>query len=521
MKKTLFMLLVIGLCSPALAVSMNNDTSGDIQKVTFTWDEGEDTGRLNQELQLSKDTVITVGEGKNLTLYGNASGGVRGAVFGTYDLTKDGDGDLQVRLNDTLRNLDAGPTVTNDFGGSVTVEKGTLTLLHDTDDGVKKRITAYIGGGKDMTDTDTEITVKSGATLYMTDYTGINIPTGGVNTSNSETYKPKSYVQIKGTDELAIEGPKGWATPEGKNALGFGQISNAVVSANGIRNEKENERVSLTASSVILYDTRSDASVSIDNADVLAEDFTVNGHAEIRNTRIEAQVVASTAVAADARFETKVTNNSLIVCELYGNLSNVYVDATSKVQALDAAYLMLIGENKLDVNSISGVAKRLDTKMQYQVGDAVMDIATLTFNTDQLKGDMLYPETSEEFVNTTQLNVTLGDADLASLIKKYEEQGGVVFTLVLEGLDSSSCVTDQKTGALDIDLVSLTIEGYKNDNLFENGTISGVYDGKDTIFHFSMVANVDFNSAIEVPEPTTGTLSLLALAGLCARRRRK
>ena len=64
--------------------------------------------------------------------------------------------------------------------------------------------------------------------------------------------------------------------------------------------------------------------------------------------------------------------------------------------------------------------------------------------------------------------------------------------------------------------VQFTYVGPKADGYtFQEGEIgfTGFYEGSHNL---SLVAN-----APAVPEPTTGTLSLLALAGLCARRRRK
>ena len=48
-----------------------------------------------------------------------------------------------------------------------------------------------------------------------------------------------------------------------------------------------------------------------------------------------------------------------------------------------------------------------------------------------------------------------------------------------------------------------------------------IYDTSVMLRGLTLVANVSSKEAPVVPEPSTGTLSLLALAGLCARRRRK
>ena len=65
--------------------------------------------------------------------------------------------------------------------------------------------------------------------------------------------------------------------------------------------------------------------------------------------------------------------------------------------------------------------------------------------------------------------------------------------------------------------VSFTYVGPKADDYtFQEGEIgfTGYYQGSHAL-------NLVVGNATPTPEPTTGTLSLLALAGLCARRRRK
>ncbi len=81
-------------------------------------------------------------------------------------------------------------------------------------------------------------------------------------------------------------------------------------------------------------------------------------------------------------------------------------------------------------------------------------------------------------------------------------------TLTLNGVESGNPV--------ELGGVQFTYVGPKAaDYVFQTGEIgfTGYYDGSHAL---NLVAN-----GKPTPEPTTGTLSLLALAGLCARRRRK
>ena len=98
-----------------------------------------------------------------------------------------------------------------------------------------------------------------------------------------------------------------------------------------------------------------------------------------------------------------------------------------------------------------------------------------------------------------------------------KESGGFKFfnttpagtTLKLNGVGYNETV--------ELDGVSFTYVGPQEDTYtFKAGEIgfTGYYTGSHNL---SLVAK----APAPVPEPTTGTLSLLALAGLCARRRRK
>lgn len=500
------MAMLIGCCSSALAVSMVVERTGDHQNVTFSWGADEKEGTVaGKDITADIATTIDVAAGKDVTVYGTS--GKQGCVYGFGGLTKTGEGDLSIRLNDTRRQLDS----SNDFGGNVTVEAGTMTLLHDKsgDDSHS----AHIGGGKDN---QTVVTVKAGSTLYMTENTGIDIPMG-------DLAEADVYFQIEGADDVGLTSPEGWATAleEGDTNM-KGSVKNAVVTVNGITNESSESRAAVRAYSVGMVNKGDSKTLASHNTDFVAMDFTINGHTELDNTRVYSMMLSSSSVSSGSTtvdgYSATIKNHSLLLAN-YGYITNADIDATSKVQAWsDESYLQLVGKNTLEVLSQEkGVATRVDSQKAYMVGGVAMELTTLTFNTDQVKGCILDAGQTD----AAQLQVTLQDADLCTLLPTLEEKG-VVFTLVLEGLNSQACLLDPEalTGALDEDAVALTIAGYSSE-LFASGKISGEYDGTNTIFHFSTIPNVDFNSAIDVPEPTTGALSLLALAGLCARRRRK
>ncbi|MDO5449608.1 MAG: hypothetical protein Q4F30_01830 [Akkermansia sp.] len=93
-------------------------------------------------------------------------------------------------------------------------------------------------------------------------------------------------------------------------------------------------------------------------------------------------------------------------------------------------------------------------------------------------------------------NIVINSADFAKL-----QDGGMV--TLFNGVDNSFCM--DVTDYVFCELVTAS---------------EGSGDPKPTVY-FQTVGDKAVLSTTRVPEPTTGTLSLLALAGLCARRRRK
>lgn len=77
--------------------------------------------------------------------------------------------------------------------------------------------------------------------------------------------------------------------------------------------------------------------------------------------------------------------------------------------------------------------------------------------------------------------------------------------------------TIKNVGADQLQTVSL----YKGDTLLETVTYNGNMGGGNASTTMGSVFNADYAVTETVPEPATATLSLLALAGLAVRRRRK
>ena len=87
--------------------------------------------------------------------------------------------------------------------------------------------------------------------------------------------------------------------------------------------------------------------------------------------------------------------------------------------------------------------------------------------------------------------------------------------------DYWSCASSQSTGELAMDFGSNAVDLAAGKTYTLNLKITGVNNSKDVVDANGGFVHVGSISASIIPEPTTATLSLLALAGLAARRRRK
>lgn len=519
MKKTLFLTLaVLGVPSVYADTTVLADDLvskyilKDDGSMSFEYKDGSDAISFNKTITTDKKLTIEVGDGKTVTINGGVSktsGATTvnaGSIFASQGLEKTGAGDLNIRLNDVNRNIEG----KNDFEGDVTVSAGTLTLMHSGDDSKK----AHIGGG----DGSPAITVSDSAALYMGTNTGIFVPTG-----DSNGAKSGEYVQIEGADILQMDGSDkvgNWASATGK-----AELKNVVVNKTSVvKNEESDEHGIVKASSVALYGI-SQNSLSVSGVDIVVNSFTVNGDAVISDSRVYTNELSTTDVF-ESGFKVNVTNGSELYATQYGVISNMTVDATSKVQSVGEGegiwqHLLLTGVNTLEMAGLNhgGIAQRAIAENQtFLTDEGPASARVITYTTDQLAGDAIYawedPESGEMSVST--LLVRLTDDDIKNLLYSgnEEELDNVVFTLTLIDMNSSLAVLDTKTGQLDDSMIKLEIKD------FDVVSVAGYYDAQtnSTTFRFS---NLKAELPPVVPEPATATLSLLALAGLAARRRRK
>lgn len=153
-----------------------------------------------------------------------------------------------------------------------------------------------------------------------------------------------------------------------------------------------------------------------------------------------------------------------------------------------------------------------------------LNLSELTLDTSSTFGEMYAYFGTSSSVNMDNVVITLTSADMTqtdygysvdlSKMFKYADMdlNTVYFdasSVLVDGLDEGKYI-NVNFGLGD----DVKAKAEKVAVLFGNGMMTNEYTTRNG-------GNVEFRGMVVVPEPTTGTLSLLALAGLAARRRRK
>lgn len=494
-------------------------------EVTFNPDKFDESGKLtlNKTIDLTAHTTFIVDDGKTVEINGaipftGADGKTheKGSAFGSGELVKSGGGTLKIRLNDTNRDIDT--TEKNDYDGSVTVEEGTLFLIHS--DVVDSAYKARLGGGE-----NTVITIKEGATLEMGDRTEISIPLG----AHASTETNAHNIVIDG-GAVNVHADEEYHIPEMHPATST--IQNAVITREGIDQVDPEVRARLIVSGITVFDAREGDTVEFKHADIMTDDFYFNGHTVIRNTNLFAdETLIASSLATEGLFSLEVVDNSHVVygagadvhsSGTWGHVDNVYVDKTSKLQtaknSLESHWggcLHIQGQCKLDIEDVmlhqGGHAARVDGTVQAVLDGKPLTLTDIQYTTDQLSGDMLIKYDEQTHAHGT-LDLHLKDP--SSALPDGKTLSNTVFTLTLTNFDSSLLVVD-KFGNLDPNVAKLTIDAFEDTQWH---FVYGRYDAEtnNSIFTFSTMEHLHI-----IPEPATATLSLLALAALAARRRRR
>lgn len=483
MKKTLF--LVAALCTAVAQAATYTES-------TTVGGEQNLTAPTSYDVQ-GADTTVTF----------------TGIVTGNGELIKDGNGTMKARVND---NGSANP-----FTGNVTVNEGKLEIYSNVG-------ATNIGAGE-----NTAITVAKGATLQFDGETGINIPSANVH------YNSPNSVALRNSALMT-------------DAYGTSQLSNVKVTTNAIVAVDASERGSVVVNEAALTDSTHVAKNVIKGVDLNANKFSVTGDAVIDNATVRAAGTIDQIFSGDVSIEVK--NGSKVILDnktynetqdplydlRYGRLRNTTVDKTSYINSgdkdgklmakEDMAYIQLKQGNELHIASVKegGVATQYFRDGDGKIVETIEGLQAVedVYVTDQLSGCALQVG--------SDLMVTLDDTMLPDPMAFKEKGGSFTFTVVLQGLDSTAVLAgrelDEK-GFADMTKdspVQLAIGAYKDAPWYQMDTtiqlaafssygVGEENQGPATVFKFTV-------DGLVIPEPATATLSLLALAGLAARRRR-
>ncbi len=437
---------------------------------------------------------------------------VKVTLSGSDNIVKKGGGTLEATVNTDSKE--------NQFTGNVDVQEGTMELKNPSlgSDNPPKGV---IGASqKDGSGTGAIIKVAEGAELVMGEKTGINIP-GGNLTNNEPQY---TNLILGGENKFSKES----------------HLSNVVVQETSIAaTEGSSKKGIVVAEGISLTDHVSTNPINVVNVDAKVNEAHLTGYINVTNSTVEcADVLWMMNFNGKDDMCLKVQNNSSVYLDDEGGigiLEDVSVDATSRVNVKDVigakaakgemARIYLLGENDLHVSATEngGLAEKsvsecTNPEHHHTAGDKG---EIITYTSSQLSGCSL--------VDGESSIVVFLDDDLPN-ISDYKH---FTFNLVMLGVDVSSAIDDKLSKELEQE--GYEFEEGKHYFMGDNSPMSIILDENMqkagiTLNHLSIAHYNDYQgqgqatiltfSTDNIPEPATATLSLLALAGLCARRRR-
>ena len=434
---------------------------------------------VNSGVNVNKDTTFVVEDGATVNL------GYR--IDGTGNITKEGAGTLATLINENV------------FGGNISYS-GSVYVMEGTLIANKKSVLGAADNAVVVVDKDATLVLQHD-----------RVPEGSQGAKSA---------QIRIPEGMAEKGAERTVSIDSGNESDA-SLSNVHISLEGIRpyDDRDDGRASIDAYQVFFKDlTMSENPLKVTMADIVGTLVDFDGHAIVDNSTIHTDstfTVYSSDFTGRTPAHCEVVNHSSIYLdgkyEGYGIAQNMSVDSTSRVnmnrEGLSDAFV-IVGENKLGVASVSngGLADR--------VHDA--ENKTIKYTSTQLDGLTLG---ASWFDQGESLDINLEDMDLPESLLGYS------FTLTLTHFDSSVVFEDldrsfydAETGYWNLDQANLSLYIPQYDGTEWEHLVAHAQGKFDEETGHTVIVFSNFEPA---PEPTTGTLGLLALAALCARRRRQ
>ena len=437
------------------------------------------------------------------------------------NIIKTGDGTLEATVSTD--------TNENNFTGNVDVQKGTMVLKNPADGNIQPNTPKGVIGASEGNGSEPGAIIKvaEGAELVMGAKTGISIPGGNLTNVNPQITN-------------LIEGGANKFSDDGKSHLSNVVIKEASITAN---NSSDGKKGTIKAEGISLQDHDGNNPINVENIDAKVDQAHLTGSINITNSTLEcADVLWMMNFTGSKDVCMKVTNSSIYLQDRKdssGMLNDVSVDKTSRINVKDVgvvkadkaekARIYLLGKNDLHVAATTHGGLATVESQPCEHKDHMGEIVTYT--SDQLSGCTLFPGGSDMTHDGTNDDATALTVRIDDDLPNLDRYDHFTFNLVLTGLDASAVIqshlkeetlVDGKTYYFDNDEhIRLQLDEYMtthgitiNDRIGVAHYNSYGDTGKEaTVFTFSMEGSV--------PEPATATLSLLALAGLAARRRRR
>ncbi len=518
--------------------TVNTDSSSELN---FSSGSTESSDVSQGEITLSGDT-----EAADVTFSGDNDMNMtnEGSISSSTTITKDGDSTLT-----TGQSLSADAGISVDAGSIVLTGEGSLDSQTSVAEGASVTagsITvtgtsegAELSDGGLSVDTLTSTTVAS-ATVEVT---GNATLTGSTIDSDSTLNVTAGTLTIDETSTLAAT----TTLTEGT------AVSTGVITVTGNTDDASIE-----------FDEGSLTQTDLSSATVSQSTVAVTGEATLTdstigaNSTVEVSNEASLTVDDSIVIEVKeATGLASLVLGDSGSLSSngisgatvsgatITIKGTSSGTITGGSVAALLAGIASDTETVDSTKTFENTTLSDT--DVVMGVdSTLTLINVTITSDTTFTAASDSTVNATDLTINVAEGDNLTI-----SDGGATFTIdTFEGVSTVN-VSGALSINLDLDsgdyetLVSLLgtdgeiifdLAGVTNyDNLTDATITIASMDDPDEFIIFSaagsesvgssgdnnssLVFTVD--SADVIPEPSTATLSLLALAGLLARRRRK
>ncbi len=476
---------------------------------------GEFSGSPEEEyvFDTTEGSSVVIGEDGATTAGAEFEGGGdieisgEGTFTSTDDITVVGGTDVTISTTVTVTD---GAESTD--AGTLAVDNGTVTVA--TGGSINADITLGVAAGEEEGATAT--TGKVAAGILTVEGTGASITDGTLEVdklAGGEVAKATVTVDAS----LVAGHADGIATLDGAT---IGADSTLEVKADSTLELTNGAEVaanttlaadaSVTAGLITLTGNKDGGSVTYSNGGSLTT--TTHTNATISNTTVTfgqaaatqggsvAAILGGNALLAGATYEDEVTTtgdhytNGSTIAVLTGadlTLKDVIIDADTTVTQEDGSAITIAGESTLYANTSSNLTVATDATEGVAATTTTLTITTFASCSDVTATGIL------------NLNITLNDTDWSQFIDGVNTEDYIT-NVVLTNVDGGTITSEELLEGLTV-IVNVNNATYGGG--FDFAPVSASYD--------------DYGSLVlTIPEPSTSTLSLLALAGLLARRRR-